>query len=194
MSNLPIILGMDISASNMGLAIGRPGDAPRCWSVRLKKADFDDEDAGVTLLKACADIVRVERPEWVYIEAPLGPVAISGATNAHSVTLLAQLAYVANVAFRSAGAKTRWAHVQSVRKAFVGEGRPEKRTAKKRVAKVCDLLGWKVKNDDEADAAAVWWFGTYSVARDRCTVVLPKLQGDAKLAIEGLPGVLRRAG
>lgn len=46
------------------------------------------------------------------------------------------------------------AHVQTVRKHFLGHGRPK--NPKKHVMERCKTLGWPVPNHDAADAAALW--------------------------------------
>ncbi|WP_306150677.1 hypothetical protein [Roseovarius sp. MMSF_3281] len=56
------------------------------------------------------------------------------------------------------GFKVREYAVPSIRKHFIGHGRLRRDVAKARTIARCRSLGWNVKNDNEADACAVWEF------------------------------------
>ena len=70
--------------------------------------------------------------------------------------LLIGLAAVTEMIAASRGIPCSAANMQSVRKNFVGSGRPG--NPKKAVADRCKLLGWTCRDDNQSDACAVWSF------------------------------------
>lgn len=85
------------------------------------------------------------------LEAPLPPQVMS---NANTHLILTGLRAVAMAACGWMGADCVSVNQSTWRKAFLGNGRADKLDARRQ----CDLLGWNVKTDDEAEACGVaWW-------------------------------------
>ena len=96
------------------------------------------------------DLLRLHRPGLIAFEAPLAPGATAGAqATVRLWTLVAFVCYTA----------ARWripavpAHVQSVRKHFLGTGRPK--NPKAAVMDACRRRGWSPRTHNQADALAV---------------------------------------
>lgn len=155
-----MLLSLDLNTKRCGLGFGGPQDgSPRLGTWQL--FGTADEDAlarsCAALYRSISDLCKLIHPQFVYYEAPFNPQDARGHTNHQAVRGLLSLAAVAMAAGRNAGAMTYPAHVQSWRKSFCGHGRPE--NPKQATIARCNLLGWSVANDDEADAAGVWAYG-----------------------------------
>lgn len=125
-------------------------------SWRLFGVESEDDLARslAALYTSISQLCKLLHPRFVYYEAPFNPHEGSGNTNAQAIRSGLSLAAIAMAAGRNAGAITKPGHVQSWRKTFVGHGRPE--NPKAVTLARCELLGWRVCNDDEADAAGLW--------------------------------------
>lgn len=149
------VLALDV-ATCCGWAEGA-GLLPRFGDVRLKKPD-DPPDVAVGNI-ACwmRDRLSTFKPDCIVIEAPLNPVASLTRGNSYgtSTMLLQMIGAVKGVA-KCYGVPWKEAHVQSVRKAFVGHGRPE--NPKRAVMEQCRSMGCNVRTDNEADAVALWFW------------------------------------
>lgn len=109
------------------------------------------------LRRAAAELIAIHKPTVISYEAPLperredGQV-IHGFSTARF--LLGIGAIIEEVSW-TCGEIPCWdCDVQSVRLHFLGNGRASKADVWHR----CAVLGWKPKNDDEADAGALWDF------------------------------------
>lgn len=166
-----LILALDI-ATVTGWALGRPGDAPRYGTLRLKKKDEDAEVASFNVGCFLADVFSYGRPDLVVYEEPFPPIvhcqmaANSGRImqNNESMELPLGIKHVIWFCCRRAGVRVERAQRNTVLKHFTGKakwgGRPE---AKKAVVDRCHMLGLmpkSVRNDDIADAIAIHsWAG-----------------------------------
>lgn len=151
------VLALDLNSKNCGVACGGESDgSPRCMSWQLFGTETEDDLARslATLYASIANLCKVLRPQYLYYEAPFMPHEGSGHTNARAIRSGLSLAAIAMAAGRNAGAITKPGHTQSWRKTFIGHGRPE--SPKEATIARCNLLGWKVANHDEADAAGLW--------------------------------------
>lgn len=149
-----MLLGLDI-ATKTGFAFGGTADgAPRTGVWRLPGLDANTIDRSLSALhESVRQLCGAAGVEIVAIEAPLQIDSRSARTALGLISLCA----VARAAAHRHGAQVRMVHVQSVRKHFVGNGRPA--NPKQAVMDRCDLLGWKFEDDNAADAAAVWAYG-----------------------------------
>lgn len=154
-----MLLALDINSRRVGWAIGGPADPrPRlsAWSLYGCQTEDDLARSCAALYRSISDLSKFIKPRFVYYEAPFNPQGAERQSNAHTVRGLLSLAAVAMAAGVNAGAITKPVHVATWRKHFCGQGRPE--NPKRATMDRCRLLGWDVKNDDEADAAGVWAF------------------------------------
>jgi len=169
-----LIMALDV-ATHTGYAVGRIGEKPRFKTWRLKKPDDEPERAFVNLCCLIRDEILLEgTPDFFCYEAPLSPGALRQEavgygkdgeitsvkkvrqTNAKTTYLLVGLAAVAHATPGAWGVSPRKVSVQTVRKAFLGFGRPE--NPKQLVMDQCRRLGFDVKDDNQADALALWHY------------------------------------
>jgi len=166
-----LIFALDV-ATHTGFAIGRIGEKPRFGSWRLKRPDDDPEKAFGNLLCHVRDLIIVEgTPDYYIYEAPINAGALRQEavtykdgradtvkavrrTNAKTTYLLIGAAAVACAAPFAWGVTAEKISVQTVRKSFLGHGFPP--DPKEAVMAQCRLMGFDVKNDNEADALAIW--------------------------------------
>lgn len=173
-----MIVALDI-ASATGVAVGQAGSAPRAWVERL--GTTDDERFG-NALRVVDRLIREHKPSLVAIEAPVG-----GPRTSH---LLVGLVACVRGACRARGVKVEVYPIASIRKHFIGgnvtsapyKHLPEKlrkgaarKDAKRLVMARCAALGWPVRNDDEADACALWDFACALNSRSAQMTSLPGL-------------------
>lgn len=179
----PLILALDISKSNTGVAYGRVGAVPRFLSI--KGADIDSTAAMMKLGHWLIEWTKVEKPDWLYFEAGINPGAFVGeydeqrgkvrmTSNPQTTITLSKMIGVVEFVAGMKHIPTRTANVQTARKSFLGKGRPH--NPKKHARAMCDLLGWPAKNGDEADAAAVWYWAALQVAPRAAMLVTPMQQ------------------
>lgn len=147
-----MILAADPSCTRFGLALGGPENGkPRAWTVRLPGAD--DHVLDRTLGNAADTVSLLCRTSGVKIVAIEAPIVIAD-RSAHTMVALMQLSGAVRAAAHRAGCKVMMVASSTVRKHFVGHGRPE--NPKQAVMDRCRLLGWEFQDDNSADAAAVW--------------------------------------
>jgi hypothetical protein len=179
----PMVLALDISKTCTGICFGRAGEVPRFTAVRGN--DLDGTAAMMLLGHWLIDWIRIEKPDFVYYEAPVSPAAFMGkydedkgkvqmTSNPHTAQALFEMTGVVKFICGMKHIATRCANVQTVRKAFLGQARPQ--DPKKRVKAMCDALGWLPRNMDEADAGAVWYFATQQVAPRFYAPITPMTQ------------------
>lgn len=138
-------------ATVSGIAVDGPGGKPRGITYRLPTGGNDLGGAGLAFSDWLHGLASIERPDLIALEAP-----VLGNTGAKVFTseMLVGLAFMAEVVSKSLHIPTVRAHVQTVRRHLLGNGRP--RNPKRAVIDRCRLLGWAPKNDNEADAMALW--------------------------------------
>lgn len=151
-----MLLALDLSTVCTGFAFGGERDgAPRTGSWRLPGADESVFDRTLgSISESIAQLAKMIQPEHVMIEAFLMPTTGS---HAHTIQALIQMTGAARAAAFRAGAKVHRVSSQTVRKHFLGVGRPD--DPKAAVLGRCKLLGWAVEGHDAADAAATWSYG-----------------------------------
>ena len=184
-SRAPLILALDISKNSTGVAKGRVGEKPVTYSIK-SDSDYDEYSAGARLTKQILAEIKVDRPDWIYCEAPLIAGNLQMRDPKTAQTLIG-MAFVAGVVSNIAGIQFRPVSVNTVRVAFLGRGNFPKKDrngdplfikdeGKRRAMALSKMLGWEPKNHDEADALAVWFYGCTRVAPNRAVVITPMMQ------------------
>lgn len=172
MTLAPVILALDISKTCTGVAFGRVGEAPTFMSI--KGNDIDETAAMMKLGRWLIEWIKVGKPDHIYYEAAIDRVLSS----AHTTIVLAKMVGTVEFITGMKGISARKAHVQTVRKSFLGQGRPE--DPKQHAKLMCEAIDWHPNNLDEADAAAIFYWGSLQVASRHAQYVTPMLQ--AKVA------------
>jgi hypothetical protein len=186
----PYIMALDISKSNTGVAMGRAGDAPTILSIR-SNGPTEDHIAMKRLGTWLLETIKLQRPDVIVFEAPLQVIPgewdheaqrVKAKGNPQTTITLAKMVGVVEFICAMKNITAQTAHVDSVRKAFIGHGRPE--NPKERARAMCEVLGWSVNNLDQADAAAVFYWATTKHAPRHYTPITPMMQAKAATLCE----------
>lgn len=156
------VLAFDV-ATRTGVAFGETGDNPRHWVVDLapqhKRTKVNQAMRYAEMLRLAAGSIEELEPDLV-----VGEAAIGG--RQANQTLIKMVGCLEGVAF-DRGIKCEIVHNASIRKHFLGKDLSSrdfphlkvsdaKKAIKQEVIKRCHLLGWRVEDDNEADACALW--------------------------------------
>lgn len=190
----PLILALDISKTCTGIAEGRAGSPPRSYSIKGK--DCDTVGAVCQLGKWLIERTAVDRPDWIYFEAPLHMGAfgkwdpeehrVKATSNPDTIITLAKMVGVVEFVAASRRIPARPANVHSVRKDFIGHGNLKGPEAKRRAFEICRAIGWAPANRDEFDALAVWHFACLRVAPHDAALITPMMQRQVGATIGGV--------
>lgn len=150
-----MLLGLDLSTRATGFAFGdekcgKPTSG--AWKMPGAADDVLDRTLG-GIFESISTLCKVAKVTRVVIEAPI----MIANRSSHTAMALIQLTGAARAAAHLAGASVRLVPVQTVRKHFIGKGRPD--NPKLATMERCRLLGWPVDSDDAADAVAAWAWG-----------------------------------
>ena len=170
----PRILALDV-ASTTGICVGFAGEKPTFSTIKFVQDGDDHEDVFGRALRWLAEYLQVDRPDAIYIEAPLSP-GIHGQTNADTTLRLIGMWAALAAAVKVKGIKYRRAKVSTVRKEFIGHGNLKGHEAKRRVREMCRLLDWQTRNDNESDAGAIFWWASTREALNLAPVITPMMQ------------------
>jgi Holliday junction resolvasome RuvABC endonuclease subunit len=170
MAQPPFIFAMDI-ATRSGVCVGRPGEGPVFSTVKFHGGDR--LQIAASALGWAARDLKGFAPEIAYLERPLAFAAAKGQSNANTLIRLNSLYDIVGGALLARGVRVVGVDVKDARQAFIGAGRLEREEAKRRCMIVCRMLGWAATNGDEADAAAVWYWGCCCEAPKIAAVVHP---------------------
>ncbi|WP_099863801.1 hypothetical protein [Pararhizobium haloflavum] len=152
------ILALDI-ASNCGWAEGEPGEEPRFGSVRLAPDGSSQAAIFGGMIQFLGSRLQAFRPRTIVFEAPELFRLRSGKATRHTIEVLFGLpAVMQGVAYRMGVHDLQEATSNDVRGFFIGKRNLKRAEAKREVVAACRRRGWDVKNDDEADALALWSF------------------------------------
>lgn len=157
------ILALDL-ASVTGWACGEPGGEPTHGYIRFASLGSSHE---AIFAAACRWMIAKmeEGPTIVVFESPLATSFKRGKTNASTTALLWGLpAVVGAVAYMSGCYNIRKADTRDVRLHFIG-GNHKRAKAKALTVRNCQLMGWNVTDDNEADALAIWHYTCALLAR-----------------------------
>lgn len=165
-------LALDL-ATETGFVNALAGDRkPRCGSWKLKRPGDEAARAYRKLGQFLRDEMILERPEIVFIEAPVNigaflerddeaPKGARFKTSSETISMLHGLVAVVHAICGGCyGIRCVQANVQSVRKHFLGAARPQ--DPKKAVVDRCHALGYlprENRNHNIGDALALWDYG-----------------------------------
>ena len=171
----PNILALDV-ANSIGFCLGRVGTSePLIGSINLRDVGTARPRRLLYLAKALASMFARYAIDQVYYEAPMA-IAVAarvGATEETMLLLRGAIGVVECEAARAGIEDIDSFTVQEVRKHLLGAGRLPKGTGKKAVMDMVATLGYKVKDDNEADAVAGWLYCSALVDPRRAHLVTP---------------------
>jgi hypothetical protein len=164
------ILALDI-ATRMGVAEGVLGAAvPSLYSI-----DFSRPKGEVEEIFGAA--TRWARKTFETLSPKL--VAIEGLVPKYDKTIQCGLWAIVRGVAAVNGIPVTVAPIQTWRAFVLGNGKLPKREAKTRAIAVCTQLGWRVRNDDEAEAACIWIWACYQVEPRRAPKIPLFMRGAA---------------
>jgi hypothetical protein len=160
------VLALDL-ASVSGWSFGEPGGTPDHGTIRFASSGASHEAVFAGAMNWMRGLLAVRQINIVVWEAPLAASFKRGTTNINTTTLLYGLpAVIGAVAYHSGIHDLYKADTKAVRLHFIG-GNPPRDVAKKLTKYQCGKMGWKVSDDNEADALATWSY--------MCSLLEPKL-------------------
>ena len=152
---MSIVLALDLAFVS-GWAVGEPGGKPLHGSIRFANKGASHEAIFAKAMAWADEIVAMCKPRIIVWEAPM-PTSFK-TSNVNTTTLLYGLpAIVGVVAYRHGIYDIRKANTSDVRNHFIGCN-PKRAKAKGMVVRQCYAMGWKVTDDNEADALAILSF------------------------------------
>ncbi len=147
------VLALDIATASGWATDGCAVCPPRFGTWRVPGGTANLGHAIFRFNQWLYEIAATYQPDIIAYEAPFMSSG-GGKTNPQTMFLLIGLCAVAESVAYAHKVRAIQAHVQTVRKHFVGHGRPD--NPKKVVAARCRQLGWDVRDDNAADACAIW--------------------------------------
>lgn len=160
------ILALDVAICT-GVAEGEPGTTPNIFSIDFGRGK-DSGDIFAAAIKFARRTFETAPPRLLILES-LVPQ--------YDKTIQCGIWSIMEGHARLNGVPVREAPIQTWRAFVLGNGRMPKREAKTRAIQVCTTLGWKVRNDDEAEAACIWLWA--------CAQEAPKLAPRIPLFMRG---------
>ena len=155
------ILALDI-ATNLGWAFGSDTvEAPSFGSIQLGKDGASHAARFGAALRWAVNELKSHPPDIIAIELALKVQAFNKKNHASAVLQFGYHAIVRAVAFECSIFNVQEYDVAEVRNLFLGYSHLSRDVAKAAAVKRCHQLGWKVTNDDQADACAIWMYQRY---------------------------------
>ena len=158
------ILAFD-PGDKMGVCFGVAGGTPEFMSPRIGGSN-------VIMARRCMEAMLITRrmikryePDLLVIESPYFDRRKPNAARA----LFQYLGCFLGVA-ESMGVRTDEYTVAEIRKHFISASNLRRASAKASVMEVCRTIGWSVRNDNEADAGALW---EYACSREKLSNMMP---------------------
>ena len=185
----PFILGLDISKTCTGICFGQVGAVPKFASI--KSSGVDDGVALCRLGEWLIDFPKINgRPDAVFFEGQINMAAFMGRydeekgkvsmSSSPDITItLAKLVGIVEFICGMKKLRCESMTVNTVRKAFLGNGGLKKEVAKPAAKRLCHALGWEPSNTDESDAGAVWYAGGLRIAPQKTQIITPMMQSAA---------------
>jgi len=166
------ILALDL-ATKSGFAVGNTGGKPFCFTKVLGEIGAPHGKRFCQCLQTMNRVIKEQQPDLIVLEAPFKTHKKTD-TNVEFITM--GLRAVAMAVGELHGVPFEQYAVRTIRKHFIGYN-PPREEAKAATVKRCGQLGYKVWNDDEADAAALWDYACSRLSRSHSLANTP-LFGD----------------
>lgn len=167
-----MIIALDL-ATKTGISVGEPGANPICFTEVLGETGAHHGARFSQALRMMNRLIKQYEPSQIVLEAPI----ITGRGKRHGQEVLMGLrACVMGIAHMRYVPFYQY-EVSTIRKHFIGVGNLKRDDAKAAVIQRCGQLGWKVRNDDEADSAALWDYACSRASRSHSIATTPLFNG-----------------
>lgn len=152
------LLALDI-ATHTGWAEGDLGGVPKSGSIRFANVGDHRANTFAGAIQWLGTRLQAFRPHIIAYEKPFTPDVMRGHTNRNTALILLGLpAVIQGVAYRMGVHSLCGCAPNTIRKYFLGFKPERGANIKKLVMARCRELGHDVKNDNEADAIALWYY------------------------------------
>jgi crossover junction endodeoxyribonuclease RuvC len=152
------VLALDLAKAT-GWAAGKPCSPPVYGTIRL---DGSDAVRFIHLARTVQRLIVEHDVTDVVLEAPF----IGGKLQQSALMPLFGYRAAAMIGAMAKGIEPTSAEASRVRKHFIGAGGLKRQAVKAAVIEKCRWRGWSPRNDNEADALALWDY--------RCAVLDPQ--------------------
>lgn len=172
-----MVAAFDIATST-GCADGPTNGRPRCWTWSMKRPA--GRPAKLALLRDYADRYFAEnRPDAVFYERGLGIAAAMeiGMSDDTMALLRGAIGIIEASAAKACIPHIQAVGVQEARRYLLGPGRIPRGQGKALVFERCKSLGCNVTNNDESDAAAIWYLGCGLLSPGSAHLIQPLFAG-----------------
>ena len=147
-----IVLGLDISRSSTGVAIGDASGPPRVLRARFSGSTHGQ--IAWAFQRWLREFIIINKPDLICGEGAF----MHPTDDLYTAKLMLGLDVMAQATAAMRGIEYQTVAVQTWRKAFLGHGRPE--NPKRAAIRMCKQLGWDVDGShDKAEAAGIWAYG-----------------------------------
>ena len=145
------VLALDL-ASRTGIAVGGPNTIPLCFTENLGEVGEHHGARFAQAFRMMKRLITTHEPGLIVLEAPFKKKNTQ--MNVEYILMglrgcVMGAAHMYHIPFEQH-------EVSTIRQHFIQHGRLKRAAAKAATIARCKQLGWKVANDDEADAAALW--------------------------------------
>ena len=172
-----IIAALDL-ATKTGVAVGPLGGRPELWTLDLKsKGEAKFHATRLMQIQGLAHRLIVEQgARFIAIEKPF-----VAAHNNWETTLLT-IGLTANVLSwaERKGIAVDIIPAQTVAKHFTGSGKMKRDEKKAAILAACQARGWDPKDDNQADAAALWDLACTRISTEYTATSGPLFRGAQK--------------
>lgn len=144
-----MILSLDL-ATHTGYAVGNPCGVPVYGHFKIDAPTYPSKF--LQMGRLVSGLIKTHDVDAVFLEQPF----VGRAGQFSALMPLFGFRAAAMMAAESKGCLVTMVLPSTVRKHFIGHGGLSRAKAKPAVIEKCEWRGWRPKNDDEADALALW--------------------------------------
>jgi len=168
------ILTFDL-ATNTGFASGEPEWLPTFGSHKFAPTGDDYGKWQANARSFFERTLTIEQPEFVAYEQP----SLFGTTQPATVIKLCSLVTTLEEVCRYRGVRVRQVNPSQLKKFWTGRGNAKK----PEMVKAAWKFGFRVQNDDEADAVAMWFFSVQCYGTDDQKKRFQQMQFEAGMGV-----------
>lgn len=160
-----MILSLDI-ATQTGWAVGSPCSQPIYGTLKL-----EGQRVGTRCLQLAREIGALI-DEYHVTDVAIEEAFVGRKLTGKGLMTLFGYRAAAHMAAENKGITPTMVRPSEARKHFIQMGSLKRKEAKKHVMHQCQRIGWNPKNEDEADALALWDYRCFMLDRNHCNIGL----------------------
>jgi hypothetical protein len=161
-----MILAFDF-ATVTGWALGNPGEQPQSGVIRFGARGTTHGQIAAEAIAWLVELLSEMKPTQIVFEQPLPPNFTGGHTTLNTAIVTMGLPFMMQgIAYKLGLFNVEAVRVSDVRTFFIGSNMKSEE-AKRLTVERCQSLGFDPKDDNEADALALWCY--------QCVQIKPEL-------------------